>query len=404
MNQVTIDLEALIHNLETTSRWVHEHGASLTLVTKALCGHRPTLHALQCLGVRSIADSRLDNFEALDREHFDLETWYLRPPPRSVIRDVVAAADVSLNSELEVIRELGHEAARQGTTHQVVIMIELGDLREGILPGELVAVYEEIFKLPNIKVLGIGGNLGCLSGAVPTIDELMQLVLYRELLELKFNRRLPLISAGTSAVLPMMREGRLPPAINHFRIGESILLGTNPITGEVLEGLRADVVTLEAEIVEIQEKRLVPSGEVTDMAPFGEVGQTEDLEPGQRGYRAVVTIGQVDTEIGSLTPLDPDHSIAGASSDLTVVNVGNDPRGLEVGDTIAFRTSYSAFVRLMSNQYTDHILKPGPQELTALLEREGARCPLPPVARGHVPVQVRAEEVAAPGPSQAAPM
>lgn len=382
MNRVTIDLEALDHNLRTVNRWVRGAGASLTVVTKALCGHHDTIEALQRLGVRSIADSRLENLTAIDRRRYPTEVWYLRPPHRSELAEIVAATDVSLNSELEVIREIGKAAAARNKIHNVVIMIELGDLREGILPGTLVRVYQDVFELPNVRLLGIGANLGCLSGAVPSIDELMQLVLYRELLELKFDRSLPLISAGTSAILPLLLDGQLPAPINHFRIGESILLGTEPVSAEPLRGLRSDVVTLEAEVVEIKEKSLKPGGEVTDMTPFKMTEAEPDLAPGQRGWRALVTLGQVDTEIGDLHPVNPAFRIAGASSDITVVNVGDEPGGLRVGDTIQFRTGYSAFVRIMSNRYTEKLTHPVLGEVPAAGFGDDSHGPLmiPPVA------------------------
>ena len=367
MNRITLDLEALSHNLETVHRWVNAHGATLTVVTKALCGHGPTLAALRGLGVRSFADSRLENLRAIDRTPTSpdepIETWYLRPPHHSELSDLVALADVSLNSELQVVKALDVEARRQGKIHRVVIMIELGDLREGVLPGTLVQLYEEVFQLPNIDVVGVGANLGCLSGALPSIDELMQLVLYRELLELKFERPLPLISAGTSAIVPLLLDGSLPQPINHFRVGETILLGTEPVSGEVVRGLRGDVVTVEAEVVEIKEKSLNPSGETTDMAPFAAIQGDAEIAPGQRGYRALCTIGQVDTDIGSLIPVNPNHHIAGASSDITVVNLGDDSSGLRIGDTIQFRTGYSALVRLMNNRYTEKCLYPDPSDL-----------------------------------------
>jgi len=358
VNRVTIDLEALRHNLDAVRRWTGANGAELTVVTKALCGHRPTLRALQDIGVRSIADSRLENLRAIDRTVDGTRTWYLRPPHHSALDEVVALSDVSLNTELEVLRALDDEAGRQGRAHRVVIMIELGDLREGVLPGHLTRMYEEVFTLPHIEVIGIGANLGCLSGAVPSIDELMQLVLYRELLELKFQRRLPLISAGTSAVLPLLLDGSLPPAINHFRVGETILLGTEPVTGEVMRGLRGDVVTVEAEVVEVKEKSLTPAGETTDMTPFASVQGDAEITPGQRGYRAVVTLGQVDTDIASLHPVDPGHQLAGASSDVTVVNLGDEPSGIRVGDTLQFRPGYASLVRLMNNPYTDKRIVP----------------------------------------------
>ena len=357
VNRITIDLGALGHNLRAINDRVAGHGATLTVVTKALCGHEDSIRGLRSLGVTSMSDSRLDNLEVVRRIAPDTETWYLRPPHSSALDDVVRLCDVSLNSELQIVKELDEEARAQEKTHRVIVMIELGDLREGILPGRLLQTYQEIFNLPNIEVIGIGANLGCLGGVVPSVDQFMQLVLYRELLELKFERELPLISAGSSSSLPLLLDGKLPKQINHFRVGESIFLGTDLIYGGTLVGLRNDVVELEAEVVEIKEKGMVPMGETTDATPFQPVETEVEPEPGQRGYRAIVTIGQVDSDIGGLTPVEPSFQIVGASSDLTVVNVGEEKGGVDVGDMISFRVSYSALVRLMSNPYTDKTVK-----------------------------------------------
>jgi predicted amino acid racemase len=350
VNRVIIDLNALQHNLGVIKGWMDEHPATWTVVTKVLCGDGDTLRALQLLGVRSMGDSRLENLEAIDRIVPDFESWYLRVSDLSSVARVARFSDVSLNSEIEVIRSLNMEAKKLDRIHKIIIMIELGDLREGILPGSLVKFYERIFELPHIEVLGIGANLGCLAGAVPNVDQFTQLVLYRELLELKFHRKLPMISAGSSAVLPLLLEGNLPRAINHFRIGEAIFLGTDLVNGGTLPQLRNDVVLLEAEIAEIKEKGLVPLSETAAMTPF-ESENEEDLSPGQRGYRALVSVGQLDTDITGLTPVDSRHRIAGASSDITVVNLGDAPNGLKIGGTIRFRVNYAAMLRLMSGKY-----------------------------------------------------
>ena len=191
MNRITINLHALQNNIERINTWMEGHGASWTLVTKVLCGHADTLKALQSMGVRSMGDSRLENLQAIERIIPSFESWYLRLPHASAIEQIIAAADVSLNSEIKIILALNEEAKRQDKIHRIIIMIELGDLREGILPGSLVEFYDSIFRLSNIEVLGIGANLGCMSGTVPNVDQMMQLSLYRELLELKFERELP---------------------------------------------------------------------------------------------------------------------------------------------------------------------------------------------------------------------
>ena len=361
MNRVLVDLEALGENLKIIGGWMREHGASWTVVTKVLCGHADTLRALQALGVRSMGDSRLENLRAIERIVPDFESWYLRVPDLTSVSEVVRLTDVSLNSEIRIIEALNEEARRLGRMHGVVIMIELGDLREGILPGSLIDFYKYVFELSHIEVKGIGANLGCLAGAVPTVDQFMQLALYRELLELKFEHPLPLISAGSSAVLPLLVSGQLPKAINHFRIGEAIFLGNDLIGGGLLPGLRGDAVVLEAEIAEIKEKSLVSLAETTSITPFiSEV--SDDRTPGQRGYRALVSVGNLDTEISGLSPIKERYSIAGASSDITVVNIGEDADGLKVGDTIRFRPNYAAFLRLMSGRYLQREVVPAISE------------------------------------------
>ncbi|MEA1980699.1 MAG: alanine racemase, partial [candidate division Zixibacteria bacterium] len=190
MNRVTIDLQKLRHNIKIIKGWMRKHEASWTVVTKVLCGHTDTLRALQLLGIRSMGDSRLANLQAIEKLFPDFESWYLRVADPSSVQNVVSLSDVSLNSEIQVIHELNKQAQLLNKKHSIIIMIELGDLREGILPGSLIKFYETVFELSNIEVIGIGANLGCLAGAVPNIDQFTQLALYHELLELKFKRKL----------------------------------------------------------------------------------------------------------------------------------------------------------------------------------------------------------------------
>jgi predicted amino acid racemase len=380
MNRLVINLRALQHNIQTIDTWVRRHGATWTLVTKALSGHVDTIRALQALGVRSMADSRVDNLRVIHKISPGFESWYLRPPRLTHVRSVVEVSDVSLNSELRVIDEIDRVAAELGKIHHIIIMIELGDLREGILPGSLIEFYNHVFKLDHVEVLGIGANLGCLAGVIPTVDQMMQLVLYRELLQLKFNHSLHLISAGSSAVLPMLLEGRVPRPINHFRIGESVYLGSDLIHGGLLAGLRDDAFTLEAEIVEIKEKSLAVQTDGNGIATFEPVSK-DDFAPGQRGFRALLAVGQLDTDVRALTPTNPNVRLAGASSDVMVVNLGDDPDGLKVGDSLRFRPGYTALIRLMVGKYIAKVVTPEVGEFARLVSKTD-RPELPPVVPG----------------------
>jgi ornithine racemase len=364
MNRVVIDLAVLRRNIRVIDRTMREHGATWTLVTKMLCGHEDTLAALPDLGVTTAADSRLENLDAVRNVAPGLERWYLRPPGVSAGDRVVELADVSICTELEVLRNLNAAAARAGCRHRAVIMVELGELREGVLPGALLSFFRASLRLPNIDIVGIGANIGCLSGTVPTIEQLSPLELYRRLLELEFDVRLPLLSAGSSVVLAALLQGNVPKEINHYRIGEAAFLGTDLLGGGTLHGLE-NAVTIEGEIIEIKEKNLAPLGEISaDVSPFDN-GALQGGEPGERGHRALVAIGQLDTEVSGLVPLDPGHSLVGATSDISVVNLGENGGGLRVGDNIAFRPDYSAVARAMSSKYMRReLVNTGPEEAT----------------------------------------
>jgi predicted amino acid racemase len=350
VNRVTIDLAVLRRNVRRIGEIMDEHGATWTLVTKVLCGHPETLRALPALDVETLGDSRLENLEAAAEAVPGMQRWYLRPPAVSAAQRIVDLAHVSMVTEIEALEALDRAAGRRGMIHRVIVVVEVGELREGVLPSALLAFARRAVSLPNIQTLGVGANIGCLSGTVPTIEQLSPLPLYRKLLELEFGLPVPLVSAGSSVVLSALLQGNVPAGINHYRIGEAAFLGTDILRGGRLEGLE-NAATLEAEILEIGEKNLVPLGEISeDVAPFG-TGGDQDTTPGERGHRALVAIGQLDTDVNGLTPLDPEHTLVGASSDISVVNLGENGSGLAVGDTIRFRPDYSAFARAMNSRY-----------------------------------------------------
>ncbi|MCA1810026.1 MAG: alanine racemase [Kiritimatiellia bacterium] len=366
----------MLHNYRIIDGWMRNYGADWTVVTKVLCGNTDVIRALELMGTRSLGDSRLSNLRDIRNIFGNFQGWYLRVPAPSSVADVVKLADVSLNSEISTLQALNEEAVRQQKTHRIIIMIELGDLREGILIKGLTDFYELVFNLSNIEVLGIGANFGCLSGMAPTADQFMQLLLYRELLELKFEHKLPLISAGSSAALPMILKKQAPRGINHFRIGEALFLGSDLINGGLLPELRDDVMLLQAEIAELKRKGTNIPAEAAGIAPFAAAAPAPDrAPPTQRGYRALISIGHLDTNIDGLTPVNDTHQIAGASSDITVVSLGDDTGGLKVGDSIEFRMNYPALLHLMNCRYIEKVITPSLDKLTEIVNAPGQEKP-----------------------------
>ncbi|MBN1600341.1 MAG: alanine racemase [Chitinispirillaceae bacterium] len=358
MSRLHINIDALKHNIKQIEHIIKRRNNTWTLVTKVLCGYQEIIEEFVSMGLHSFGDTRLENMYSFPGGNHSIERWYLRVPPLSITEKIVDIAEVSINSEIATIRQLDKHARAAGKTHKIIVMIELGDLREGVLPGSLIDFYTSIFSLPNIEVLGIGANIGCLSGIVPSIDQLMQLVLYRELLELKFGHKLPLISAGTSATLSLLENKHVPEAVNHWRIGESVFLGNDLVNGGTLKGFRNDTFILEAEIAEIKKKGMVPIGEVANVAPFDTTYENEfELSPGQRGRRALITIGELDTDVRGLIPMSDSCRIVGASSDISVIHINDEDDSIKVGGTLRFRLTYSALLRLMNGRYIPKIIK-----------------------------------------------
>jgi ornithine racemase len=176
------------------------------------------------LGVEEIHDSRISNLAKIKEINPDIQTVYIKPVSKRNISKMVRYADVSLNSELTTIQWISEEAVKQDKIHKIIIMVETGDLREGVMGDHLVDFYASIFELPNIEVIGLGTNLNCLNGVMPSTDKLIQLSLYKQIIELKFNKKIPWVSAGTSVTIPLMLHKQLPKGINHFRVGETLIL------------------------------------------------------------------------------------------------------------------------------------------------------------------------------------
>jgi predicted amino acid racemase len=350
MAYLNIYKDKLFTNFAYLDKLFTERGIEWAVVSKLLCGNKNLLKLLIDLGIREICDARISNLEAIKRIDSGVNTVYIRPPSKRSIPKVVKYANVSFNTEFDTIQMLSDEAVKQGVKHRIIIMIELGDLREGVLGDQLLTFYEKVFELPNIEVVGIGSNLNCLYGVMPSEDKLIQLSLYKQLIEVKFNTKIPWVTGGTSVVLPLLLKRRLPAGINHFRIGETLYFGNNLLTGKTIKGMKSDVFELNAEIIEIREKPKVPIGELEEN-PSGEMYKINEDDYGKTSYRAILDIGLLDVSPGYLVPKDKKLEIAGASSDMIIIDLGKTNRNYNVGDLVKFTVKYMGALSLLNSNY-----------------------------------------------------
>jgi len=354
--KLIIDLKKLTDNLEAVANITKEEGAcSLMIVTKGLCADPQMVKLVaEHKAVDFMADSRVKNiasYAGLARKN-GKKTVLLRLPMHSEIEEVIKHVDVSFNSEISTIRLLNEEAKKQGKIHQVLLMIDLGDLREGIFYKEeklIFSIVEEILGLSNIELYGIGVNLTCYGAIIPKNDNLSILTALAEKIEKTYSIHLNMVSGGNSSSIYLVGKDELPKGINNLRLGEAFLLGNDTAYGTRLPGATGDALILEAQIIELQEKPSLPIGEV-GVDAFGQKPYYED-----RGIikRAILAIGKQDTDLDSMTPLDKKIDILGGSSDHTILDVTNSDIEYKVGDIVSFELGYGGMLKTATSPYVE---------------------------------------------------
>lgn len=352
MAYLELNKKNLTKNYQVLKDLFNKHKVSWGVVSKLLCGNEIYLEVLVELGIREIHDSRISNLKKVKEIDPGIQTVYIKPPAKLSIKDIIDYADVSFNTEYFTLQMLSNEAVKQQKIHKVIIMIEMGDLREGIMGERLIDFYSSVFDLPNIEVVGIGANLNCLHGIMPSHDKLVQLSLYKQLIDATFVKKIPWVSGGTSVVLPMLFKNHLPAGINHFRIGETLFFGANIVDNDVFEGMNNDVLKLHAEIIELNEKPLVPVGELAEN-PSGELMEIDESLYGQVAYRAIIDVGLLDISPDFLIPTDDKIKVTGASSDMLVLDLGPSSPHYKVGDIVTFKLKYMGALGLMNSDYIE---------------------------------------------------
>lgn len=342
--RLEIDLDKIHHNARTLVGRLSDRGIAVTGVTKATLGSPEIASALLQAGVSSLGDSRIENIEAMRRAGVPAAMTLIRSPMLSQVDRVVRHADVSFNTEVEVISGLATAAREAERRHRVVLMVELGDLREGIMPADLAGVVRETLRFPTIVLEGIGANLACQHGVAPDADNMGELSALAGSIEATFGLTVSVVSGGNSGNLEWALSGAATGRVNDLRLGESILLGRETLHRQPIDGLHTDAITLVAEVIE---SKLKPS------EPWGEIAQTafgEAPPPAARGelLRTIVAIGHQDTDPSGLRPV-PGIDVLGASSDHLVLSAGG--HRLPVGAEVTFELNYSALVRAMTSPF-----------------------------------------------------
>jgi predicted amino acid racemase len=362
-----IDLEKIRYNTAQVVERCHLQGIEVLGVTKGFSAMPEIVSAMEHGGIDGLADARMENIIELRKQGFALPITLLRIPRLSNVGNVVKYADTSVNSEIAVIAALADEALSLGKTHEVILMVDIGDLREGVLIEHALGTAKRIANFRGVKLAGVGTNLGCFGGILPEVDNLSLLVEIGRSVEAQLGIKLEVISGGGTSSLLLVENNRLPAGINQLRVGEGILLGTDTSHNRSISWLYQDAFILWAEIIELKSKPSVPTGNIGRDA-FGNLPQFEDL--GTR-RRAILALGRQDVYIEGIVPVDARMAILGASSDHLIVDITDVDEAVKVGDSIAFSLTYFGLLSASGSKYITKVFGRKSGDRTDKIERSG---------------------------------
>lgn len=347
--RLELNLAKLFHNAQTLVNRLGKRGISVTGVTKATLGNPEVAATLLEAGVCGLADSRIENIEAMRLTQDSALMTLIRSPMLSQAERVIEHADISCNTEIKVIEKLSLEAQKAGRNHGIILMVELGDLREGIMPEHLMEAVRETLTLPNIVFKGIGTNLACRSGVSPDCRNMAVLSELADSIEATLRVPVEIVSGGNSANLAWALSGADIGRINNLRLGEGILFGCEALHRRTIAGLHTDAITLSAEVIEAKVKPSMPSGCIA-LTAFGKAPAVTDRGPVRQ---AILALGQQDVDpTGLQAPAGID--IKGASSDHLILE--SDQVELPIGSEVIFELNYSALLRAMTSPFITKVM------------------------------------------------
>jgi predicted amino acid racemase len=355
--RLEINLDKIAHNTKVLSQLYGSKSIDVCAVTKVVCGDLTIAKCLVTAGITMIADSKVANLKKMRKGDINATFLLIGTPLLSQAAEIVEWADISHNSEPAVIAELGRQALKKGINHQIILMIEMGDLREGIMPESLDEVVNEVLKLEGIELIGLGTNLACFGSIQPSQEKMNSLSKLSDQVERKFHLKFRYVSGGNSANYNWFKSTHSTERINQLRIGESIFLGVEPVHRHPIPDLFTDAFTVVTEVCELKIKPSVPYGE-TGQNAFGHVLQFTD-----KGEipRAILGMGLQDVDVSGLRPM-LDIDILGAGSDQMIIDPKNTD--LRVGDEVSFMPNYAALLSAMTSPYVE-------KSMTLSCEREG---------------------------------
>ena len=345
--RLIVNIERVRHNAQTIVTICSAYGISVMGVTKGVSGLPRVARAMLDGGVCALADARIRNIDRMRKGGIDAPVLMLRLPRISSAAEVVQKADSSMNSEPRIIRSLVSESRRTGRQHGIIYMVDVGDLREGVLHTRALEVAAHILAIEGIRFDGVGTNVGCFGGVLPTRENMGLLAQTARMIRRRYGVACGTVSAGGTNCLALVRDGTMPSGVNQIRVGEGILLGRDSSRSAVLPDTYQDAFRLAAEIVEIKEKPSVPIGRIG----LDAFGQTPVFKNRGVRRRALISLGKQDVRLAGLIPEDGGIHILGGSSDYIILDITDAERDYELGDEVFFQLTYAGLLSASTSPY-----------------------------------------------------
>ncbi len=342
---IEVDLKKIYHNAKTINSKCNEKNISVSGVIKGTNGLLKIAKEFEKAGHSHIGSSRIRELIPVSLSSIKLPTMLIRLPMISEVENLVKYIDISLNSELKTIMKIEEECLKQNKKHNIILMLDLGDLREGYFFDDDIietALYIEN-NLKFVNLYGIATNLSCYGSILPTVTNLNRLCDVASKIESLINRPLEIISGGATSTLPLVFNGTIPKKINNLRIGEGILLAVDleEFRGIDMSDMYKDAVIIKCEIIEIKIKPSYPIGKLFIDA-FGNKPNYIDIGTHKR---ALLALGKKDIgDHTKLIPFDNTINIIGSSSDHLIIDIENSTKNYDIGDIIPFKIYYPAML------------------------------------------------------------
>lgn len=346
---IYVDTKKIQKNAELVVDICKKSGIEVMGITKGICAFIPAVKSMLNGGVPKLGDSRMDNIISMREAGIDAPIYLIRIPMMAEVEDIIKFTQGSLNSELTVIKALSEKAVLLNKVHKVILMVDVGDLREGVLSEDVVDIAGNILELPNIELEGLGTNVGCYGGVLPSYENTKILVDLALKIENKYGVHLKTLSGGSTVNLELLGKGEIAQGINQLRIGEAILLGTDIKTLKPIPGAEVNTIILKTQVIELKIKPSHPIGEIGRDA-FGKIVDFEDR--GNR-KRAIVALGKQDCGLDGISPIDSSIEILGASSDHMILDVTDCKEEIQVGSIIEFNIDYGGMLDLTTSKYVE---------------------------------------------------